>query len=146
MLIPLTFLPAINACLNATSAILLSLGYLCIRSKKILAHRICMSSAVLTSAAFLILYLYYHYHAGTTRYAGGGWLRPLYFGILISHTALAAAIVPLVLLTLARALRGDFPRHVKIARWTLPLWFYVSVTGVIIYSMLYNQPAVDAWR
>lgn len=145
-MIPLTFLPAINACLNASSAILLSIGYLCIRSKKIIAHKICMGSATVTSAIFLTSYLYYHYHAGATRFGGIGWTRPVYFGILCSHTVLAVAIVPLVLLTLWQALRGNWARHKKIARWALPLWFYVSVTGVVIYSMLYNQPAVDAWR
>lgn len=136
-MIPLPFLPALNATLNATSAILISAGYLCIRSKKVLVHKLCMLSAAATSAVFLTTYLYYHYHAGSTHFAGQGWIRPIYFTILISHTILAIAILPLVLITLARALRGNFERHAKIARWTLPIWFYVSVTGVIIFRMLY---------
>ncbi len=100
-------------------------------------HKLCMLSAAATSAVFLTTYLYYHYHAGSTHFAGQGWIRPIYFTILISHTILAIAILPLVLITLARALRGNFERHAKIARWTLPIWFYVSVTGVIIFRMLY---------
>ena len=96
-----------------------------------------MLSAVLTTGVFLISYLYYHYHVGTTRFGGQGWIRPVYFAILISHTVLAAAIVPLVMLTLFRALKGRFALHKRIARWTLPLWLYVSVTGVVVYWMLY---------
>jgi uncharacterized membrane protein YozB (DUF420 family) len=138
IVLPISFLPAVNAVLNATSALLLAIGYLCIRRKKITAHKICMLSAFGTSTLFLISYLTYHYHVGSIRFAGRGGIRILYFAILTSHTILAAAIVPLVLVTLSRALKGRFDRHVRIARWTLPIWLYVSVTGVIVYWMLYH--------
>jgi uncharacterized membrane protein YozB (DUF420 family) len=138
IVLPISFLPAVNAALNATSALLLAIGYLCIRRKKITAHKICMLSAFGTSTLFLISYLTYHYHVGSIRFAGRGGIRILYFAILTSHTILAAAIVPLVLVTLSRALKGRFDRHVRIARWTLPIWLYVSVTGVIVYWMLYH--------
>lgn len=131
-------MPAVNAVLNATSACLLAIGYLCIKRKKITAHKVCMLSAVGTSTLFLISYLTYHYHVGSIRFAGLGGIRMLYFAILTSHTILAAAIPPLALITVSRALRGRFDRHVRIARWTLPIWFYVSVTGVIVYWMLYR--------
>jgi putative membrane protein len=131
-------LPALNAALNGTSALLLVCGFLCIRRKKIAAHRVCMLSAFAVSALFLISYLTLHYYAGMTRFTGQGWIRPTYFSILISHTILAAAIVPLILLTLSRAVRGQFDRHVRIARWTLPCWVYVSVTGVLVYWILYQ--------
>lgn len=131
-------LPALNACLNATSATFLLLGYRQIRQKKIVAHRFCMSAALLTSVLFLTSYLYYHYHHGSTKFAGQGAVRLVYFAILLTHTVLAAAIVPLILLTLQRAFKGEFARHRLLARWTLPLWLYVSVTGVIVYLMLYQ--------
>lgn len=131
-------LPALNACLNATSATFLLLGYRQIRQKKIVAHRFCMSAALLTSVLFLTSYLYYHYHHGSTKFAGQGAVRLVYFAILLTHTVLAAAIVPLILLTLQRAFKGEFARHRLLARWTLPLWLYVSVTGVIVYLMLYR--------
>lgn len=131
-------LPALNACLNATSATLLVLGYVQIRRKNILAHRLCMSAAFLTSTVFLVSYLFYHYHHGSTRFQGQGAIRGLYLTILLTHTVLAAVIVPMILLTLARALKGDFARHKPLARWTLPIWLYVSVTGVIVYLMLYQ--------
>jgi uncharacterized membrane protein YozB (DUF420 family) len=102
------------------------------------AHRALMLTALVTSSLFLISYLYYHWHVGSVRFQGQGWSRPLYFTILISHTILAAAIVPLVIITLSRALRERFDRHRAIARWTFPLWLYVSVTGVVIYFMLYH--------
>jgi len=124
--------------LNAASATLLVAGYLFLRRRNITAHRACMLGAVVASAAFFISYAIYHAHAGTTKFAGTGWVRPIYFAILISHTLLAAVIIPMVLLTLVRALRGDFARHRAIARWTFPLWLYVSVTGVLIYLMLYH--------
>jgi putative membrane protein len=145
-LISITFLPALNACLNALSATLLSVGYLCIRSKKVLAHKICMISALLCTGLFLTSYLYYHFHAGATPFPGTGSLRIFYFTVLISHTILAVAIVPLIIITLIRAFRGKFERHAKIARWTLPLWLYVSVTGVLIYYLLYALPFADSWR
>jgi uncharacterized membrane protein YozB (DUF420 family) len=130
-------LPRLNAILNGTSALFLLAGYACIRRRKTTAHRTCMLTALGTSCLFLISYLIYHSQAGTTRFTGQGWIRSLYFTILTTHTFLAAAIVPLVILTLRRALRGEFPRHARIARWTLPIWLYVSATGVAIYLMLY---------
>ena len=131
-------LPTLNAALNGTCALLLAVGYLFIRRRKVAAHRACMISAFVTSTLFLISYLTYHYHVGSRPFGGQGAIRALYFTILISHTILAAAIVPLVLITLYRGLKGRFDRHVAIARWTLPLWLYVSVTGVIVYWMLYH--------
>jgi len=131
-------LPTLNAALNGTCALLLAVGYLFIRRRKVAAHRACMITAFVTSTLFLISYLTYHYHVGSRPFGGLGAIRTLYFTILISHTILAAAIVPLVLITLYRGLKGRFDRHVAIARWTLPLWLYVSVTGVIVYWMLYH--------
>ncbi|HKP88195.1 MAG TPA: DUF420 domain-containing protein [Blastocatellia bacterium] len=132
------FLPTLNAILNATSGILVLTGFFFIRRKRIRAHRLCMVAAVCTSILFLISYLVYHYHHGATRFPGTGLSRPVYFAILISHTILAAVIVPFVIVTLRRAMRGQFLRHMKIARWTFPMWIYVSVTGVIVYFMLYQ--------
>ncbi len=137
-MISIATLPHLNASLNATSALLLATGYLLIRRRKITAHTVCMGIAFLTSVAFLISYLTLRYYAGMTAFPGQGWIRPVYFTILISHTILAVAIVPLALVTLTRGLRGRIERHVRIARWTLPLWFYVSVTGVVVYWMLYR--------
>ncbi len=131
-------LPAVNASLNATSAVLLALGYLFIRRRRVGPHRACMLLAVLTSTLFLACYLYYHARVGSVPFRGTGWVRPVYFGVLVSHTILAAAILPLVAVTVTRAARGRFDRHVAIARWTLPIWFYVSVTGVLVYWMLYH--------
>ncbi|MBI5396800.1 MAG: DUF420 domain-containing protein [Verrucomicrobia bacterium] len=137
-------LPAVNAVLNSLSAVLLCTGYGFIRRKNIVAHRACMASAFGTSVLFLIGYLTYHYHHGATRFAGQGIIRPIYFAVLISHTILAVVIVPLVLVTLTRALRGRFEAHRRIARWTLPVWLYVSVTGVVVYLMLYHLCASRA--
>jgi putative membrane protein len=134
----ISFLPHLNAVLNSTSALLLLSGYRFIRLGRIQAHRNCQVAAVVTSTLFLVSYLTYHYYHGATRFAGQGLARPLYFTILISHTILAVAIVPLIIITLYRAARGNFIRHRRIARWTLPLWLYVSVTGVIVYLMLYH--------
>jgi len=134
----LSALPSLNAALNATCALLLVAGYLCIRRRKVLAHKLCMGSAFAVSTLFLISYLTYHYHVGSVRFGGQGWIRAVYFTILISHTSLAVLILPLALVTLSRALAGRFDKHVRIARWTLPLWLYVSVTGVIVYWMLYH--------
>lgn len=103
-----------------------------------MAHRLCMLSAFSASVLFLISYLIYHYQVGSVSFRGRGWIRGVYFTVLISHTSLAVVIVPLALVTLSRALRGSFDRHKRIARWTLPLWLYVSVTGVIVYVMLYH--------
>jgi len=130
--------PVINATLNGTSAILLLIGRDLIRRGRIAAHRTVMITAVATSTLFLISYLYYHAHVGSVHFKGRGLWRPIYYTILTSHTLLAAAIVPLVILTLTRALRERFDRHRAIARWTYPLWLYVSVTGVVIYFMLYH--------
>lgn len=135
-------LPAWNAFLNGSSAVLLLAGYSFIRRGRILAHKSCMISAFVCSSAFLASYLYYHAHAGLVRFQGQGWIRPVYFTLLTTHTILAAAIVPLALITLSRALSRQFDRHRRIARWTLPLWLYVSVTGVIIYWLLYRVYAV----
>jgi putative membrane protein len=137
-MLSVTDLPALNAALNATSAILLTSGYRFIRRRQITAHKRCMLAACATSALFLLSYLTYHYYVGSMPFRGQGWVRPLYFTILISHTTLAAAIVPLALTTLFRAWKADFRRHARLARWTLPIWLYVSVTGVIIYVMLYQ--------
>ncbi|MDZ7343418.1 MAG: DUF420 domain-containing protein [candidate division KSB1 bacterium] len=134
-----TDLPAVNATLNSLSAILLITGYAFIRQKKITAHKICMLSALGASALFFISYLIYHYHVGSKPFGGQGTIRTIYFTILISHTILATAIVPLALLTLFRALKERFDKHQRIARWTLPIWLYVSVTGVTIYWMLYQM-------
>ncbi len=134
----ISLLPHLNALLNSASAVFLLAGWTFIRRLRIRAHRNCQISAVCTSTLFLASYLTYHYYHGTTRFAGQGIARPIYFTILISHTILAIVIVPLVLITLYRAIRGDFERHRKIARWTLPIWLYVSVTGVIVYLMLYQ--------
>ncbi len=136
--IPLHYFPAINASLNATSALLLLLGYFSVRSGKILFHKVCMVLATLVSSIFLVSYLYYHAHHGATQFLGQGMVRIVYFSILISHTILAVVILPLILMTLYRALRNQLDRHKKIARWTFPLWLYVSITGVVIYWMLYQ--------
>jgi uncharacterized membrane protein YozB (DUF420 family) len=131
-------LPALNAILNATSAGLLALGYVLIRRGRRAAHQKVMQSALLCSALFLVSYLTYHAQVGSVRFQGQGPIRTVYFAILISHTILAIVIVPLVLVTFVRARRGLFDRHRKIARLTLPLWAYVSVTGVVVYWMLYR--------
>jgi putative membrane protein len=134
----ISYLPHLNAVLNTTSALFLTAGYTFIRRGRIRAHRNCQLTALFSSTLFLTSYLTYHYFHGTTRFAGQGIARPIYFIILITHTILAVVIVPLIFVTLYRALRLDFIRHRKIARWTLPLWLYVSVTGVIVYLMLYQ--------
>jgi len=136
-LIAISDLPTLNAALNSLSAVFLFTGYLFIRARKIDAHRRCMLGAVLCSTLFLTSYLIYHYEVGSVRFQGQGWIRPVYFTILITHTILAAAVVPLALITLTRALREKFDAHRRIARWTLPIWLYVSVTGVVVYWMLY---------
>ncbi|HSD50655.1 MAG TPA: DUF420 domain-containing protein [Candidatus Methylomirabilis sp.] len=135
---PVAYLPSLNAVLNTLSTILLIAGYLFIRRRKITSHKICMLSAFVVSCLFLMSYLTLRYYAGITHFTGQGWIRPVYFTILTSHTILAAGIVPLALITLSRALRGRFDRHARIARWTLPLWLYVSVTGVLVYWILYR--------
>jgi putative membrane protein len=137
-LISVSDLPGLNAALNSLSAVFLFSGYLFIRSGKREPHRVCMLIAFACSILFLISYLVYHYQVGSVPFKGQGWVRPLYFTILLSHTILAAAVVPLALITLGRALRENFSAHRRIARWTFPVWLYVSVTGVIVYWMLYQ--------
>ena len=135
---PIAHLPTLNATLNAASAILLIAGYLLIRRQRIVEHKRCMLLAFIASMVFLGSYVTLRYVAGFTRFTGQGWMRPVYFTILVSHTALAAAIPPLSLVTVWRGLSGRYDRHKRIARWTLPLWLYVSVTGVLVYWMLYR--------
>jgi uncharacterized membrane protein YozB (DUF420 family) len=130
--------PAVNATLNGSSAVLLLIGRWFIGRGRISIHRAFMIAALVSSSAFLVSYLYYHAHVGSVHFQGQGWSRPVYFSILISHTILAAVVVPMVIITLSRALRERFDRHRAIARWTFPVWMYVSVTGVIIYVMLYH--------
>jgi putative membrane protein len=130
--------PVINASLNGTSAVLLVTAHSMIKRGRVAIHRALMLTAIATSTLFLISYLYYHFHVGSVHFPGQGWSRRIYFTILTSHTILAAAIVPLVIITVSRAQRERFDRHRAIARWTYPLWLYVSVTGVVIYFMLYK--------
>ena len=137
-MLPLAQLPTLNAILNALSAILLVGGYVSIRRRKIETHKRFMLAAFSTSCLFLISYLTYHFQIGSKPFEGQGLIRPVYFSILISHVILAAAIVPLVIMTLRRAWKGSFERHAHIARRTLPIWLYVSVTGVVVYWMLYR--------
>lgn len=131
-------LPAVNASLNGTAAVLLVIGYILIRSGHIQAHRRVMLTAFAVSMAFLVCYLIYHAQVGSVRYQKTGAIRPIYYSILITHTTLAATVPVLAIITLRRGLRADFKRHRKIARWTLPIWLYVSVTGVVVYLMLYR--------
>lgn len=131
-------LPHLNAALNASSFILLSSGYYFIRRGRVMAHRNCQLSALTASSIFLISYVIYHQHHGATHFTGQGIARPIYFTILTTHTLMAVIIVPFVIVTLRRALRRDFLRHRALARWTLPMWLYVSITGVLVYLMLYH--------
>ena len=130
-------LPAVNATLNATAAVLLGAGYAMIRSRRVAAHRACMLAAFAVSVLFLSCYVVYHARAGSRPFTGQGPIRAVYFFVLATHVVLAAAVPVLALVTLARGLRGTYDRHVAIARWTLPIWLYVSVTGVVVYVMLY---------
>ena len=132
-------LPAVNAVLNATSALLLIVGFALIRQRRIGAHRACMIAALVTSALFLTSYLIYHAQVGSVRFPGTGGVRTLYLAILLTHTVLAATVPVLALITLSRALQRRFPAHKRIARWTLPIWLYVSVTGIVVYWMLYRM-------
>ena len=134
----LSSLPTLNAILNSISGLLLVTGYLLIRQRRIRAHRACMLGAFTTSTLFLISCVVYHANVGSVAFTGRGTIRAVYFTILISHIVLAASIVPLALVTLVQALRERFDRHARIARWTLPIWLYVSVTGVVVYLMLYR--------
>jgi len=136
--ISISDLPALNATLNAVSAVFLSTGYLLIRRGRRALHKKCMLAALAASTAFLISYVVYHTNTGSRPFPGHGPIRIVYFTILVSHVLLAATILPLALTTTARGLRAQYGRHVKVARWTLPIWLYVSVTGVVIYVMLYR--------
>lgn len=131
-------LPKVNATLNGLSAVLLTGGFICIKRKKVAGHRACMVAAFATSVLFLICYLTYHYLGGFTKFEKPVWFRPYYLTLLATHTVLAVVIVPLILITLNRALKERFELHKKIARWTWPLWMYVSVTGVVVYLILYQ--------
>ena len=137
-MLPLTLLPTLNAILNTLSAVFLASGYVFIRQRRITAHKRCMISALVTSSLFMVSYLTYHFQIGSKPFTGQGPIRTVYFSILLSHTTLAAVIVPLVVMTVRRAWKGNFERHARIARRTLPLWLYVSVTGVVVYWMLYR--------
>ena len=149
MTFPISFSQAaLNASLNGLSAILLAAGYAAIRKRRITAHKAFMISAFAVSSIFLVSYLVYHYRVGHVVFQGQGWVRPFYFILLGTHTVLAVVIVPMILITLRRAWLEQFDRHMIIARWTLPLWMYVSVTGVIVYLMVYQiyAPAKLALR
>jgi len=136
---PFLILPAVNATLNATAAVLLTAGWLLIRAGRVAAHRRCMIAAFTTSSLFLVSYVVYHAHAGSRPFQGTGVLRVIYFSILIPHVVLAAVVLPLAIVTLARGLRRQDDRHRRIARRTIPIWLFVSVTGVIVYVMLYQM-------
>jgi uncharacterized membrane protein YozB (DUF420 family) len=138
MQIDYNIFPVVNASLNGASAVLIATGRVLIRNHQVKLHRACMIAAVVTSTIFLACYLFYHFHVRSVHFPGQGWVRPLYFTILISHTALAAAVPPLVLLSLSYGLRTRFDKHRRISRWTYPVWLYVSITGVVVYVMLYQ--------
>src|SRR4026209_2474729 len=131
-------LPAVNATLNALSGILLIMGYVSIRARRIKWHRLCMIAAFVTSSIFLVCYVIYHAQVGSVRFTRQGFVRPLYFTVLITHVTLAAAVLPLALVTLSRGLAARYNAHRRIARWTFPIWMYVSVTGVLVYVLLYQ--------
>jgi uncharacterized membrane protein YozB (DUF420 family) len=137
--VTVTDLPAVNATLNATCTALLAIGWYLIKRGRIRQHRAVMIAAVCTSALFLASYLVYHARVGSVRFTGVGLIRTVYFAILLTHTILAAAIVPMVLVTFSRGLAGKYDRHRRIARWTMPIWLYVSITGVVVYFMLYRM-------
>lgn len=134
-----TDLPALNATLNAMASVLLVTGWVLIKRGRRQAHRNCMIAALVVSGLFLTSYVIYHAHVGSVPFTGTGWIRTVYFSVLIPHVILAAAIVPPVIITVSRGLSAKYDRHRRIARWTLPLWLYVSVTGVIVYVMLYQM-------
>ena len=131
-------LPAVNASLNAASGILLVIGYALIRARRIELHRKCMIAAFVMSSLFLICYVIYHAQVGSVRFTRQGFVRPLYFTILITHVTLAALVLPLAIVTLSRGLKARYDRHRRIARWTFPIWLYVSATGVVVYVLLYQ--------
>jgi uncharacterized membrane protein YozB (DUF420 family) len=138
MLLSVHDLPAVNASLNALSGVLLIVGYALMRARRIDQHRKVMITAFATSSLFLISYVVYHAQVGSVRFTREGFVRPLYFSVLITHVVLAAVVLPLALLTLSRGLKGRYPQHRRIARWTFPIWLYVSVTGVLVYVLLYQ--------
>jgi len=131
-------LATVNAGLNATAAVLIGFGFYFIKQKNVPAHRMCMIAAMVVSTVFLTSYLIYHYNVGSVRFTKQGWIRNVYFPLLLTHTMLAAVVVPMVLRTVFLAAKGRFGHHIRIARWTFPVWMYVSVTGVIVYLMLYH--------
>ena len=133
-----TDLPALNATLNGASFAFLLTGLVLILNRRITAHKVFMTLALVASLLFLASYLAYHFKVGSVKYAGEGWMRPAYFSVLISHTVLAAAVAPMALVTVFRAWTARYDRHVAIARWTLPVWMYVSLTGILVYVMLYR--------
>jgi uncharacterized membrane protein YozB (DUF420 family) len=131
-------LATVNAGLNATAAVLIGTGFYFIKQKNIRAHKVCMVSALVVSALFLTSYLIYHYNVGSVRFTRQGWIRDVYFPLLLTHTILAAVVVPMVLRTVFLAGKGRFRNHVRAAKWTFPVWMYVSVTGVVVYLLLYH--------
>jgi uncharacterized membrane protein YozB (DUF420 family) len=137
-MIGISDLATVNAGLNATAALLIGTGFYFIKQKNIRAHKACMVAAMVVSALFLTSYLIYHYHVGSVRFTKQGWIRNVYFPLLLTHTVLAAVVLPMILRTAFLALKGRFRNHVVIARWTFPVWMYVSITGVIVYLMLYH--------
>src|SRR5881394_2454571 len=137
-MIAVTDLATVNAGLNATAAILIGAGFYFIKQKNIAAHKACMIAAMVVSAAFLTSYLIYHYNVGSVRFTKQGWIRNVYFPLLLTHTVLAAVVLPMVLRTVFLAAKGRFPNHVRAAKWTFPVWMYVSVTGVVVYLLLYH--------
>jgi putative membrane protein len=138
-MIAVTDLPTVNAALNFTAAVLLGAGFYYIKQKNIRAHKACMTAALAVSALFLTSYLIYHYNVGSVRFTKQGWIRGVYLSLLLSHTVLAAIVAPMVLRTAFLAFKGRFQNHVRIARWTFPVWAYVSITGVLVYWMLYRM-------
>ena len=137
-MIGISDLPTLNAALNATAAALIGTGLYFVKQSNIRAHKACMIAAVVVSSLFLTSYLIYHYNVGSVRFTKQGWIREVYFPLLISHTLLAATVPPLVLRTLFLAAKGRYPAHVRIAKWTFPVWMYVSITGVVVYLLLYQ--------
>ena len=138
MMIGIADLATVNAGLNASAAVLIGAGFYFIKQRKIQAHKTCMLAAMAVSAVFLISYLTYHYNVGSVRFTKQGWIRDIYFPLLITHTVLAAVVLPMALRTLFLAIKGRFANHRRIAKWTFPVWMYVSVTGVVVYLMLYH--------
>ena len=138
-MIALTELPTLNAVLNFTAAVLVGAGFYFIKVKNIPAHKACMVDALIVSALFLTSYLIYHYNVGSVRFTKQGWIRNVYFPLLLTHTVLAAVVAPMVLRTAFLGFKGRWAKHVRIARWTFPIWTYVSVTGVVVYLMLYRM-------